>query len=116
MFDWESQSLRAVKEKWMSNQTRAAKEIERFKPQKEVEGTIWGQFKPVQTAENMRNTSRKTGKIHSLTRKMMAREWARARGRVHKIDFDSQEKEAASMNKKFNRRKNQMSGSARQSG
>lgn len=112
MFDWESQSLRAVKEKWIGNQTRAVKEIERFKPQKETEGAGWGQFKPVRTEENLRKTSINTGRIHSLAKKMMAREWARARGRVYKNDFDSQEKEASSMDKKFNRRKNQMSGLA----
>lgn len=112
MFDWERQSLRAVKEKWTGNQTLAVKEIERFKPQKETEGAVWSQFKPARGEENLRKTSINTGRIHSLAKKMMAREWARARGRVHKNYFDSQEKEASSMNKKFNRRKNQMSGLA----
>lgn len=116
MFDWKSQSIRAAKEKQINNQIRAVKEIERSKQQKEAEGAGWSQFKPARDGENRRNTSLNTRKIHSLARKMMAREWARARGRVHENGFASQEKEAASLNRKFNRRKNQMSGSVNQSG
>ena len=116
MFDWESQSIWAVKEKRRNYQIGASKEVKRSKQQKEAEGVHWSQFKPNRAGENRQNTSLKTRKIHSLARKMMAREWARARGRVQKKGFASQEKEAASLNRIFNGRKNQISGSACQSG
>ncbi len=80
--------------------------IQKFKRQEIFDGIDWAQRIPEQIFNTNNNqTSKKKASIHLTTKKLMAREWARAWGNTNAQNMDCLEREAAYLKRRMERKK-----------
>lgn len=106
MMTWERTSLRNAKERMRKAQAQIMNELNITNTKGESEGFVWYQYRPVKIMDDQRRKSSiKRGRVHSVAKRLMAREWARILGRIKDTKFYSLEREAAFWNQRIEMRK-----------